>query len=188
MKSSLPGTGLSFQELKPILWGTVSNKDPQPVSRCRERVPQANQRCSVSLFAHCSIFFAPVQKGGVGGHVCRPRMPSRRDALLLLKRDSQGLVSITMRAVAVIALVSVCAPAHAFLGAGAGLTRQAPLARAERSAATKASAVRMQFKMPEMPAFSMPSFNGGAAGATAVGTVAVSGSRFVETMGSCAGC
>ena len=91
-----------------------------------------------------------------------------------------------MRAVAVIALVSVCAPAHAFLGAGAGLTRQAPLARAERSAATKASAVRMQFKMPEMPAFSMPSFNGGAAGATAVGTVAVSGSRFVETMGSCA--
>ena len=185
MKSSLPGTGLSFQELKPILWGTASNKDPQPVSRCRERVPQANQRCSVSLFAHCSIFFAPVLLGFMyAGLECHRAVMT----LLLLKHGSQGLVSITMRAVAVIALVSVCAPAHAFLGAGAGLTRQAPLARAERSAATKASAVRMQFKMPEMPAFSMPSFNGGAAGATAVGTVAVSGSRFVETMGSCAGC
>ena len=185
MKSSLPGTGLSFQELKPILWGTASNKDPQPVSRCRERVPQANQRCSVSLLAHCSIFFAPVHlRFMYAGIECHRAVMT----LLLLKRGSQGQVAITMRAVAVIALVSVCAPAHAFLGAGAGLTRQAPLARAERSAATKASAVRMQFKMPEMPAFSMPSFNGGAAGATAVGTVAVSGSRFVETMGSCAGC
>ena len=79
--------GLSFQELKPILWGTISNKDPQPVSRCRERVPQANQRCSVSVFAHCSIFFAPVLLGFMyAGLECHRAVMT----WLLLKRGSQG--------------------------------------------------------------------------------------------------